>query len=250
MEAIVKSILRKVFPLKPRGSSALSLEELQARYGQYAIKYLAIYMPIAFACSFAFWYLLDAVGAQVASQLPSARFALVQSGIYWLPPALLLGFVAPAKLVDLIAARLFGVEQLRGYKEFEEVRYQIGPGAGVFMAIAFPILCSLFVALGLNHYVLVQEDRMVISGWMNITTRVLPYDGLVSIKTAPVLIAPIGSEVMRREFVLQFSNGQRWNTDNAPMSLRPQEKPRMVAFISQASGIPITEVPVLNRGDL
>lgn len=47
MEAIVKTVMRKVFPLRPRGSSALSLEELQARYGQYVNKCLAIYMPIA-----------------------------------------------------------------------------------------------------------------------------------------------------------------------------------------------------------
>jgi hypothetical protein len=207
-------------------------------------------MPIAIACSLTFWYLLDVVGTQMASRLPSARFTLVQSAFYWLLPALLLGFIAAAKLVDLIAAWLFGVEQLKGYREFEEVRYQIGPGAGMFMAIALPILCIMFVALGLNHFVLVQEDRMVISGWINKTTRTLPYDSLVSIKTAPILIAPIGSEVTRREYVLQFKNGQRWNTANAPMSLTHREKSRMIAFISQASGIPVTEVPVLNRSDL
>jgi hypothetical protein len=77
--------------------------------------------------------------------------------------------------------------------------------------------------------------------------RSYAYDDVVAIETAPAVRAPNGSSVARRGFAVRFADQTAWTTNFDMAEARETELAEIVRVVSERSGLPITEVEVIER---
>jgi len=64
------------------------------------------------------------------------------------------------------------------------------------------------------------------------------------------MLAPIGNQIRRREYVLTFRSGDHWSTNDLPNGITSERKLEVIQYISRASGVPIRNVAVLPSDEL
>jgi len=233
--------------LLPLDKPATETPQLTAKYQTLEMWVGLIWLILlAPAASVVIWRFLVRLGSTHASKLGEALILLVPSGIEWALAAVFPAMTLTVLLMWL-CVRIYLGRQYAEYRRYEQIRW----GASrIWIWSLFAILAGLsllFAVALLDTYVLVTNERIRINPFFSRTERSYLYQEVRDIRTAASWIALAGNEVENREYVLCFKDGLSWSTDSHPGVL--PDKLRLAQFISEQSGVPITELSVLSRKD-
>ena len=106
-----------------------------------------------------------------------------------------------------------------------------------------------FLAIGvvavpaiLNYHVVILSDEVRFESWFGLARSTYPYAAVKDIRTAPRLRAS-GKVVSRREWVIEFDDGVRWQIDFSDIT--DAMKMAIANYVSKQSGKPIRELQIL-----
>jgi hypothetical protein len=207
------------------------------------LAYVLLWFPIAAAV----WFLLVTLVDWHTALLPPAEVRITPDGLAWATPSLFAAIGLAAFPADWIARALLRADYPR-YQAYYRAKHsydvdRANRGAFGFIGVLF---CAA-VALGLNWYVLVRNDALVVNPLLGFRDVVMPYADVQAIQTAPRLTAPNGNIVTRREYLVKFRGGTFWTTNNLMAEIADGEKNRIASFISERSGIPVEEIPLFTK---
>lgn len=117
------------------------------------------------------------------------------------------------------------------------------------LGIAIILLMLIPLSLGLNWYVQVRSNAFVFHPFIGVHEQVYRFSEIEAIITAPEFVAPNGRVRHERDFVVHFRNGKRWVASDLP-SGDVYEREEVANLLSKKSGVPITETPIFQTGDL
>jgi hypothetical protein len=248
---IMYALLRKLFPAKAVPSSGLTLAELKAKYRKWvnALGLLMFLTGVLF--SIGLWFAMGGLARWSAHQLPPAvvTFAPITPR-YWAVPALLLGLACGGMAAMWIVRRLLGAR----YSEFLDYWCQSSGlnsvRANVFVFEVCAALCVGLISLGLRAHVQLTDDALVVNGIFSPSEVRYPLADIQSIETSGRFVAPNGTLVLRREYVVIFSEGRRWSTTFIPSDPDQETKHQFIRMISDRSGKPIEEVALFAKDEL
>ena len=239
--------LRRLFPFSPSAPGPSS-EELKGKYQKWLSR-MAVFMMVTWPVSAATVYpAFRAAGNAAARALPEAdiTFAPAFPG-YWGLPAGLFGLAFAG------FASMWAVKALLGpaYPEFllfwsKSGRMDPVKTNLVLMSVVMA-MAMMSMLLGLEAHVQLRGETLIVHGFTPIE-RTYDLAQLRSIRSAPRFVAPNGDVVTRREYVLSFGR-RRWDTMYIPSDPPLSAKTALVAEISKRAGVPIDELPVLQRSD-
>ncbi len=248
---IMFALLRRLFPARPAPSSGMPLTELKAKYRKW-INMLGLLMFLTGVLfSVGLWFAMSGLADWSAHQLPPAvvTFAPVTPR-YWAVPALLLGLVCGGMAAIWLVRGLLGAR----YGEFLDYWCQSSGmnsvRANVFVFQVCAALCVGLISLGLRAHVQLTDDTLVVNGIFSTSEARYPLADVQSIETSSRFVAPNGKLVLRREYVVIFSDGRRWSTTFIPSDPDQESKRQFMRMISDRSGKPIEEVALFAKDEL
>lgn len=248
---IMFGLLRRLFPAQAVPASGLPPAELKAKYHKW-VNALGLLMFVAGVLfSIGLWFAMSGLARWSAHQLPAAivTFAPITPR-YWAVPALLLGLVCGGMAAMWIVRRLLGAR----YSEFIDYWCQSSGmnsvRANVFVFQVSAALCVVLISLGLRAHVQLTDEALVVNGIFSPSEVRYPLADIQGIETSGRFVAPNGTLVSRREYVVIFSDGRRWSTTFIPSDPDQEAKQQFIRMISDRSGKPIEEVALFARGEL
>lgn len=244
---IVMAFLAKAFPAKTKAPSDASLESLKPRYAKWELGLTFLYIALWAPVTAAIWVPLQKAADWNAQLLAPADYRVTPEPAFWFIPAFFLALVVAAIPATWIAKRLLG-SKFNEYETYLQLKHRLDY-ARVNRLACWVVgwLVAIAVALGLNWYVVIRSDALVVNSLIGLTEIVYPFSDVQTIQTAPQLIAPNGNVVQRREFLVTFGSGGTWSTNALPTKLSESEKRSMVQFISDRSGTAIEEIDVFDK---
>ena len=172
-------------------------------------------------------------------------FELVAMPVSWAIVALFAGMLVSATCMELYVRRTLGLDYPK-YVQFQDEKHKYDTGKvlpWVYGAMVTIVLFGTVTAASVFAHV--YPDRLVQKGVLDVVENELQFQDIQTIRTAPILIAPNGNRVQRREFEIEFSGDEVWTTRWSPQDLSDDEKWEIAGYISTHSGVDITELEVL-----
>jgi hypothetical protein len=239
------------FPAKETPASALSPEELKARYQKWEVAFALGMLAAAVPAGLGIWLLLRGVArAHAALLLPAADVRWVAGPSYWAIPAIFLAIAAMLPLFTALSRALLR-ERYAEYLAYQRVKSKMdAQRVANVLVTAVSIGCAAFIFLGLDWSVRLEPDALVVNRYLGVGEERFPLADVRAIRTAPALLAPNGNRVPRREFVVRLGDGRSWSTNNLLSDTSPEEKARLAGLVSARSGAATEEVDVLTGDDL
>jgi len=245
METLVLKMLQRLFPVAAAPAPAHPDEQLQKEANDEIFRSMTkwstiLYLPMGLLCCVAWWFGLLEIQRAVAAFYPvSAGDTLIMhNGLYWMIPAMLIGLLTPTLFLEWYQKARLG-PLFPSYARYESERQGIDvEKLGPYVLWGVSVACLVFAAFGLNHYVILKQDSLLVSGYWSLKTRVRPLSTITKITTQKLS----SSEGTRREFDLQFASGATWSTNNAPFGITPRGKSEMIEKISETTGLPIIDL--------
>lgn len=244
--------LARLLPARPPPAevTVLTLDELRARYRALEVGLglggLAGAVPLGLAA----WLALREVSAWHARLLGPAEVLWVAEPYYWSIPAILLGIAGTLPVTELVARWRLG-DRYGEYLAYIEAKTGIDQARlARWLVRGTTALCAAFVLLGLDWSVRADADGLALNRYFSVGVERHAWSEVSAIRTAPALIAPNGNRVRRREWILRFTDGRSWSTNNLLASPPEAEKRRLVELVAARSGAPVEEVEVLGNGEL
>ena len=238
-------LLLKPAPL-PNNLPSAQLEkefrELDSKGAARALGYGLVATTLAWGVLFLSWQI-------VKPGSPDAVETLEPSG--WLPllPAMSLGGSGALigamtfykrRLGRHIDAFVRFQDRAAGYRT-RPVMVTLAAGTGLF-GLTFGLLC-------LDWYVQFTKTEMRYQPLFGFALERHSYQDIERILTAPHVENPLGRVIASRRYVIVFSDGTSWTTNQDP-SNHGFIRDRMAQFVSERSGVRIEEVPLLTRDQL
>jgi hypothetical protein len=237
------ALLSRLFPATRPAPTALPFDQLQTKYRKWTYVMAVVMLAVTAPLSLVFWTILNAVATWCAGLLPPAEvtFAPIVP-VYWGFPAFMLAIVCSG-----FAAMRF-VQWRLGDRYDEFLAYWSASSkmdpvkANRVVLGACACLCGIIIALGLRPYVQLRDGTLAVQGYFSFAESRYPLAAIQSIRTSAHFIAPNGSTVSRREYILNFAGGGRWTT--ASIAFDPDEaaKRAFVETLARRSGVSIDEV--------
>ncbi|HSM92951.1 MAG TPA: hypothetical protein VLT47_08670 [Anaeromyxobacteraceae bacterium] len=247
---IVMKGLSRLFPPKDVPETVRSLEELEARYRRWELGLGFGPLLAAVPLGFALWAALRALAAAHARLLPDAEVRWETGAYYWAIPAIFLALVLAGNL-STFAARLLLRDRYPEYLAYQQFKHGMDLlRVGRWLTTGVALACAVFVFMGLDWSVRLEQDALVVNGYLSVGDERHPLAGIRAIRTAPVLVAPNGNLVSRREWVVRFADDRTWTTNNSLAEASEAEKRRLVTLLAERSGVRIEEARVLRREEL
>lgn len=247
--AFTMAMLRRLFPV-PRGAVERSLEDLRREYQRWELVTVLLLFAIAPLASYVWWKVLLAVSDGTGFSSDGEVFVLRPAPIAWLIPAMLLGLLSCGPSIDGIFRRLLKA-RYREYVAYQNLRHGFDSEA-----VERPFYL-VFGGLAVVGVLLLADCEMAVTPqgirWdplFGVQERLLRYNDVVAIRTAPAFVAPNGDRVERREYVVRFSDSSGWNTTWDHSEASDSETLSLVRAISERSGVAISELPLLGRSEL
>jgi hypothetical protein len=246
---LVFAALGRLYPAPPAPELDRSLADLTREYWKWEALCLPIFFAVAPVAGWLWWQIFLGLAGDPGFSAEGGVHALRPSPISWLIPAMFLGMLSAAPVLEGILRWL-----LKGrYREY--VAYQNRRHGFDSEAIEKPFylgvggLSAIAACLIGNYYVLFTPNEIRINPLLGLRERVFAYEDVVAIHTAPALVAPNGDTVARREYAVHFSDSTLWNTNWDPSDATDEQVVSVVRAISERSGVPISELPVLGRDE-
>ncbi len=194
---------------------------------------------------FAWWAGLRVIGSWTSERFAHADFVLTPDSVIWGLPALFMGIVSAGLLIDVLYRGILK-SRYPDWLAYQKSRYGFDVlTLSKWVYIIILITSVISVGLILDWYAVFEKENIVINRFFALSEDRYFYGDIQEIKTAPRLIAPNGQQVIRREYVLRFSDGSVWSTNGTPSDLQPNEKRTLIGFVEAQSGSPVQEVELL-----
>ncbi len=224
---------------EPRSRRDLSTAE-QRRFARLEIT-LALYAVLAAPAAIYVWYeLLGSVQKSWIDGRGPAEFELTPLPIVCWLYAFFAGLITVWYAVDLAARPL-----LRGPREEATFRAYSNAQLGYdgrrgrrWFSCVVASGTALFFSLGLDTYLRVTQDSIVVDSYFSLFARRYDYDDVRAVYLASHRIAPIGKEVSNAHYVVDFADGSRWRSTDGLRSTTGHDD-RAMRLISRRSGVPL-----------
>ena len=247
LTALLMAWAARAFPPPRSLGPGPTLEELAPRYGKWEALFIAVYMVSWAPVTYVLWWLLDALSDFNARTLGPAEIVLTADPWFWVLPAFFVALVLPGAPLTWLARRLLG-PRFAEYDRYLVLKHNMDYARA--NRIAFRIAgwgSALAVFLGLNWYVLVRDDALVVNRLLAVVEDVHPYSEVRRILTAPEFIAPNGSVKVRREYLVTFADSGTWSTMGLPREQTAEQKAALLRIVSDRSAVPVEEIPLFEK---
>lgn len=244
-------LLRKGFPsLSVYEPSFRSLDDLRNEFAKWEFFIGIIFIIFAGLSGYLWWLLFVKIEMLSAHRFENAIFVIASSGSIWAFPAMAAGMGSGAILADYVL-KLLLKERYKDYSSYQNLKYKINTEALGKPFLSFlGIATFLIIFLLMNWYTIFMPGEVKVNRFWSLSEEKYQYKDITRIVTAPLMTAPNGSIVNRREYVIIFNNGKKWTTNLAPRDLTLEQKNEIAQFISKASQIPISEVKILEKNEV
>lgn len=244
--------LARKYPAPQLSAKGPSLEELWPKYRKWEwiilIAYFALWLPVS-AAIYGPLHLVAGWRAESMQDTPDTFVFFVDGAALWLPAffmALLLCGVILTPALKVVLK-----ERYAEYERYAALRFgfdqnRVMKGFGITISLAFVIaVIALF-----DTYVVASPSELRVNGLLGFERR-YSYSEISEVVTAPALIAPNGNTVHRRVYLLKFSDGYSYSTDNMPEDeLRNRTRRVFIQTVLKRSGLSPNEKAVFERGEL
>src|SRR6266581_2520771 len=222
------------------------LKDLETRFGRWYRVGLFLFFVSASFSTLAWWGVLRLIGDWRAARFSDAAYALTPMALAWLLPAMFLGLISGYAIVSRVYRWLLK-DRYQDYIRFEDLKHGYNTRAALFPTyLTVTIIMLAAVLLFLDWYVVFIPEEIVINRLFSVVEERHPYSQVHEIKTAPQLVMPNGKKVHRSVYLVRFSDGTYWSTDQDPSGLDERGKKNIAEYVSSKSHIPINQVEFLN----
>ena len=243
--SLALALLRRS-PSKAPSGPAPDIEQLRAEFSKWDRGSGAAWFAAVLVATLPISLCLRAIDAWFERGLPHAAFVLVPARLFWTLPALFIAGGVAGGVVGTIRQRMLR-ERFEGYVAYCKAVYRFDYRR--VARVLYPAIvagATIMAILGVDWYVYFTDSAIVVNEFWSLgTERQHSYADIVSIETAPEIVAPIGNHVRRREYVFRFKDGSSWSTNGDPSGASATTKLKVVEFVSSRSAKPVTELPLL-----
>jgi hypothetical protein len=246
---MIMALLAKIYPSKHQPLSVPALDVLQRKYSRWEIAFTCAYIALWIPATFVLWFPLRALSDLNAARLP-AEYILTLEPIFWFLPAFFLALAVSA-LPLMMLFKLLLRARYEEYVWYWSAKHGVDMHRANRTAIwVVMVLVAIVVFMGLNCYVLLDKEAIVVNRFFGLRETVYRFDDVQSIQTAPQLIAPNGNTVNRREYRFIFGDGRTWSTNFLPRELSVDEKLAFAKSIADAAGREIENIAIFDKSTL
>lgn len=240
---VQRLIARLVPPTQVAGQAPLTDEERQKYASQYGL-WLTLTLVGAAPSAVLLYFVFRLLSGALAPG-GDAHFEMVTMPVYWILVAIFAGLLCSNLVCEMAARRQLGSDYGK-FVQYQNEKLKFDSAKVNAWAYAvFSVIVAFATWRGASAFVHVHEDRLVVASLLALSPEELPFAELRVIKTSAIFIAPNGKPVRRRDFEYEFTGGREWTTRWSPAELSEPEKWEIARFISEKSGVTITELPKL-----
>lgn len=250
--ALVFWWLARRYPAPQLSEQGPSLEELWPKYRKWEWIILVLYMALWLPVSAAIYGCLHAVARLRAEAMQdnAETFVFFMDGAaLWLPAFFMALLLSGVSLTP--ALKFLLKERYAEYERYAALRFGFDQNRvmkGFAAAICLSFVLGVFVLF--DAYVVASPSELRVNPILGLERR-YAYSEISEVLTAPALIAPNGNTVQRRAYLVKFTDGTSYSTDNMPeYELGDRTRVSLVQSILQRSGRSLREKPVFDRGEL
>lgn len=237
-------LLGKLVPPASKEEQAPLAPEETRKYGRLYARWTFIFIALTAALAYPLYLLLVPLSGLLA---PSGNpaFELVAMPVSWAIVAMFGGMLVSATCMELYVRRALGLNYGK-YVRFQDEKHKYNTLKVLPWIYGSLLAIVLFgTVTAASVFVHVYPDRVVRKGVFDLMANELQFRDIETIRTAPLLIAPNGNRVQRREFEIVFSGDVVWTTRWSPQDLSEDKKWEIARYISKHSGVEISELEVL-----
>jgi hypothetical protein len=219
-----------------------TLETLSRRYRVWeAIAIVPLFLFIV-SLGFAWDYALWAIAGRHLRSLGPSMHLLAPPHDMWRVAALFLGILSATLPMHWLYQRLLG-EGYEEYTLYTNLKYRFDTWKA-FRVIAYPlgVFCVVFVVLGLDCYIRLTPQAIVINRFLGLGETRYAYGQVRELKVAQFVRAPNGNVVLRPHVVVEFTDGFRLTTNGAILDQRLERDVAALRYVARQSGKPIQQV--------
>ena len=244
--------LARKYPAPQLSDDGPSLQELWPRYRKWEWITLAAYMALWFPVSAAIYAPLHLVArwrAESMQEEPDTIVFFHDGAALWLP-AFFMGLLVSGVILTPVLKRVLK-ERYAEYERYTALRFGFDQNRALKpFAIGISSAFVLAVFLFFDAYVVASPSELRLNPFLGFE-RHYTYRDVSEVVTAPALIAPNGNTVYRRVYLVRFSDGTSYTTDNMPEhELADRTRAQLIEAILRRSGLSAQEKPVFERGEL
>jgi hypothetical protein len=248
---VVLALLGRLFPPTTLAPTGMSIDELTAKYGKWDAITFAVMVILMAPMSLCFWAALKALADWYVSALPPAHVTLAPIvPVYWWLPALFLAFACGTSAAIGFAQWRLGdrYRELLAYWSLTSKMDMVKVNKLVLGSAA--CLCTVLIFLGLRPFVQLRDNALVVQGFLSFAERRLPLAEIERIKTSGRFVAPDGSVVSRREYMVTLSDHSTWTTFRIASDPDQTAKRALIDELSRRSGVPIEQIDHFAKGEI
>lgn len=228
----------------PPAKSSPGEEFTEAERKRFARWEAASIIPFIVFAAFLGWgwhFVLRSVGeGWIVYRNPDARYVLSPSSSYWALPALFLGIITSAVPLTMLF-RLLLRDRYGRFVEFTNAR--AGFDSRKILRV-FAVLVALgagaFLLAGVRGYSVFDDNGIKESRVFSRQPEIYTYDSILSIQARQGLTGRRGKWIRRPHYVVTFRGERNWSTLGNLRDPAPVQETRIMRFVSEKSGVPIT----------
>lgn len=224
-------------------------KKLRFKFDLYTFVFVIVFIILSVLFGFLFYYIFTLFEQFLQIKFQNAIYAIYAKDYIWVFPAMTAGTAMSYYIVNKMP-RIILKNKYESYVAYQKEKHSIGNIIEKSIILILVAITFIFLFLSLNWYTIFQDNQIVYNPLFSLIEKKYDYTDISIIKTAPFLYAPNGNKVERREYVVQFNNGDKWTTDFLPTDMNVEQKKEIIKFVSKCSKTPINEVDILTQKDL
>jgi hypothetical protein len=244
------AVMRRLFPAREEPHAGRPFAELRRDFFRWDLLQLVLVFGFAALLGWIWCGLFVLFSGPAGFGYDGESFQLRPIVLAWALPSGFLGLISGAIAADLATQLALGSRYAEyvAYQKLQAQRMGIDWQAAARVVLpAIGGLAALAVLLLADWGLAFTPVEIRVDPLFGLEERVYAYDAVIAIETAPAFIAPNGKRVQRREHVLRFADGTAWNTRWDPSDANEDQIATLIAVVSERSGVPVTELPLLPR---
>ena len=244
--------LARKYPAPQLSAQGPCLQELSPKYAKWEwiilLAYMALWAPVS-AAIYAPLHLAARWRAGSVQQDADTFVFFHDGAALWLP-AFFMGLLASGVILTPVLKRLLK-ERYAEYERYTALKFGFDQNRvlkGFAIGISAGFVVAVFVFF--DAYVVASPSELRVNPFLGFERR-YAYREISEVVTAPALIAPNGNTVYRRVYLVRFSDGTSYSTDNMPEhELGGRTRVQLIQAILERSGLAPREKLVFERGEL
>jgi hypothetical protein len=219
-----------------------TLETLNRKFRVWETISIVPTLLFAVGLGFTWYYLLSWVGRAHLRSLGPSVHLLAPGDEMWMAVAIFLGILSAALPMHWLYGRLLG-DDYAEYTLYTNLKYRFDTWKA-FRVIAYPMgmLCILFILLGLDCYIRITPQEIVVNRFLGFGATRYSYGQVRALEIAQLFRAPDGHVVPRPYIIIGFTDGFRLTTNGTILDEEFERDAAALRYVAHRSGKPIRMV--------